>query len=77
MIKLAWDSYEKYAWGENELSPMSKRGHSASVFGTIAMGATIVDSLDTLYIAGLTEEFNRATEWVRSSLDINKVRSIY
>eukprot|EP00731_Ephydatia_muelleri_P031967 Em0023g474a len=75
MIKLAWDGYEKYAWGENELSPMSKRGHSASVFGTTAMGATIVDSLDTLYIAGLTEEFNRATEWVKSSLDISKVYS--
>ena len=35
--------------------PVSKRGHSASIFGSSSMGATIVDSMDTLYIMGFME----------------------
>ncbi|KAI4878028.1 hypothetical protein NFI96_001361 [Prochilodus magdalenae] len=34
-------------------------------------GATIVDSLDTLYIMGLTEDYQEAREWVRNNLDLN------
>lgn len=67
MTKFAWDMYVKYAWGANELKPISKRGHSANIFGNSKMGATIVDSLDTLHLMGLTEEFNKATEWVKNS----------
>ena len=74
MTKHAWDGYVKYAWGQNELKPISKRGHTASVFGkNNALGATIVDSLDTLYLMGLTKEFERAKEWVQSSLDLGRV----
>lgn len=75
MAKHAWDGYVKYAWGDNELKPISKKGHSASVFGKTKLGATIVDSLDTLYIMGLHDEFNQAREWVELSLNINEVRS--
>ncbi|VDM28539.1 unnamed protein product [Toxocara canis] len=49
MTKFAWDSYEKYAWGMNELRPSSQTGHSASIFGYGETEATIVDALDTLY----------------------------
>ena len=42
MMLHAWDSYVKYAWGKNELRPVSMRGHSASIFGSASMGATIV-----------------------------------
>ena len=73
MIKLAWDGYVAYALGENELKPMSKVGHSAAIFGKTKLGATIVDSLDTLYIAGLMEEFNQAKTWVEESFNINEV----
>uniref|UniRef100_A0A8K9V1N7 alpha-1,2-Mannosidase n=1 Tax=Oncorhynchus mykiss TaxID=8022 RepID=A0A8K9V1N7_ONCMY len=34
-------------------------------------GASIVDSLDTLYIMGLMDEYNDAKEWVETSLDLN------
>ncbi|PWA85792.1 alpha-mannosidase [Artemisia annua] len=64
----AWSSYEKYAWGHDELQPQSKNGVDS--FG--GLGATLVDSLDTLYIMGLDEEFQRAKEWVTNSLDFNK-----
>ena len=64
MMRHAWDNYVTYAWGRNELRPVSKRGHSASVFGSSPMGATVVDSLDTLYIMGHDEEFERAKQGV-------------
>lgn len=64
----AWTSYEKYAWGQDELQPQSKSGVNS--FG--GLGATLIDSLDTLYIMGLDEQFQRAREWVANSLDFNK-----
>uniref|UniRef100_A0A8C7ZLX0 alpha-1,2-Mannosidase n=1 Tax=Oryzias sinensis TaxID=183150 RepID=A0A8C7ZLX0_9TELE len=70
MMKHAWDSYRRYAWGSNELRPVSKQGHSSNLFGSIK-GATIVDALDTLFIMEMSEEFNAATEWVEKNLDFN------
>ncbi|KAJ6758920.1 ALPHA-12-MANNOSIDASE [Salix koriyanagi] len=64
----AWTSYEKYAWGHDELQPQTKDGVNS--FG--GLGATLVDSLDTLFIMGLHEQFQRAKEWVANSLDFNK-----
>eukprot|EP00252_Welwitschia_mirabilis_P007295 TRINITY_DN1853_c0_g1_i2.p1 TRINITY_DN1853_c0_g1~~TRINITY_DN1853_c0_g1_i2.p1 ORF type:complete len:452 (+),score=88.24 TRINITY_DN1853_c0_g1_i2:187-1542(+) len=64
----AWASYEKYAWGFDELQPQSKSG--VNNFG--GLGASIIDSLDTLYIMGLDEQFQKAKEWVASSLDFNR-----
>ncbi|CAI0410088.1 unnamed protein product [Linum tenue] len=64
----AWSSYEKYAWGHDELRPQTKNGVDS--FG--GLGATLIDSLDTLYIMGLDEQFQRAREWVATSLDFNK-----
>lgn len=37
-------------------------------------GASIIDSLDTLYIMGLMDEYNDAKEWVKTNLDLNSVR---
>merc|ERR1712025_1381832 len=71
MMRHAWDNYVTYAWGQNELRPVSKRGHSGSVFGSSPMGATVVDSLDTLYIMGLDEEFERAKQWVVDNLNMS------
>ncbi|XP_044496804.1 mannosyl-oligosaccharide 1,2-alpha-mannosidase MNS1-like [Mangifera indica] len=64
----AWSSYEKYAWGQDELQPQTKDGVNS--FG--GLGATLIDSLDTLYIMGLDEQFRRARDWVADSLDFHK-----
>ncbi|KAL6652075.1 hypothetical protein ACP70R_011000 [Stipagrostis hirtigluma subsp. patula] len=64
----AWSSYVKYAWGMDELQPQSKNGINS--FG--GLGATLVDSLDTLYIMGLKDEFQKARDWVAESLDFDK-----
>ncbi|TYJ12774.1 hypothetical protein E1A91_A10G003500v1 [Gossypium mustelinum] len=64
----AWSAYEKYAWGNDELLPQTQSGENS--FG--GLGATIIDSLDTLLIMGLDEQFQKAREWVANTLDFNK-----
>ncbi|XP_015115798.1 mannosyl-oligosaccharide 1,2-alpha-mannosidase IA isoform X1 [Diachasma alloeum] len=71
MMLHGWKHYVRYAWGQNELRPLSMKGHTASIFGTSAMGATIVDALDTLYIMGLKEEFNESKAWIAKKLDFD------
>ena len=41
----SWDGYTKYAWGYDELLPGSQKGED----GLCSTGATILDSLDTLW----------------------------
>ncbi|XP_067456986.1 mannosyl-oligosaccharide 1,2-alpha-mannosidase IA isoform X1 [Thunnus thynnus] len=70
MMKFAWDNYKQYAWGKNELRPLTKNGHIGNMFGGLR-GASIIDSLDTLYIMGLMDEYKDAKEWVQTNLDLN------
>uniref|UniRef100_A0A672ZXW5 alpha-1,2-Mannosidase n=1 Tax=Sphaeramia orbicularis TaxID=375764 RepID=A0A672ZXW5_9TELE len=70
MMKFAWDNYKRYAWGKNELRPLTRNGHIGNMFGGLR-GASIIDSLDTLYVMGLMDEYNEAKEWVQTSLDLN------
>ncbi|KAK4157125.1 glycoside hydrolase [Chaetomidium leptoderma] len=51
-----WDSYKKHAWLRDELTPVSGKGKTT--FGGWA--ATLVDSLDTLWIMDLWDEFHDA-----------------
>ena len=44
----AWRGYERYAWGRDELCPLTQTGKDS--FG--GLGATLVDSLDTLHMMG-------------------------
>ena len=46
----AWSAYKKYAWGQDELLPVSKSHNTW--FG---IGLTLIDALDTMYIMGLKE----------------------
>jgi len=46
----AWTNYKKYAWGRDELKPVSM-----GWIDFMGVGLTIVDSLDTLYIMGLNQ----------------------
>ncbi|GAQ38177.1 hypothetical protein AtubIFM55763_001356 [Aspergillus tubingensis] len=54
----AWKGYRNNAWLEDELSPLTG-GHRETFAG---WAATLVDSLDTLVIMGLTEEFEEAVK---------------
>lgn len=43
------------AWGEDELAPLACSGAH-----WLNLSLTMVDSLDTLYLLGMTEEFEEA-----------------
>ncbi|XP_055523662.1 mannosyl-oligosaccharide alpha-1,2-mannosidase IA isoform X4 [Wyeomyia smithii] len=73
MMIHAWDNYKLYAWGKNELKPLTKRGHSGSIFGAFDLGATIVDGLDTLYLMGLHKEFDEGRDWVERKFTLEGV----
>jgi mannosyl-oligosaccharide alpha-1,2-mannosidase len=53
-----WQSYRQRAWLADELTPIT--GQSRNTFG--GWGATLVDSLDTLWIMGLKTEFAEAVD---------------
>jgi mannosyl-oligosaccharide alpha-1,2-mannosidase len=49
----SWRGYTKYAWLHDEVSPISKRPKDH--FG--GWGASLIDSLDTLWIMGMEKDF--------------------
>eukprot|EP00466_Bigelowiella_natans_P001273 jgi/Bigna1/54798/estExt_Genewise1Plus.C_430058 len=59
----AWKAYELYAWGRDVVNPVSRRGSDEQY----RMAITLLDSLDTLWIMGLKDKFNKGVEWVRDS----------
>ncbi|XP_028319181.1 endoplasmic reticulum mannosyl-oligosaccharide 1,2-alpha-mannosidase-like [Gouania willdenowi] len=63
----AWKGYKSYAWGHDELKPISKT--YGEWFG---LGLTLIDSLDTMWILGLKEEFTEAKAWVEKDLSFDK-----
>lgn len=55
-MKRAWDAYRRFAFGHDELVPIEKDFRDPFA----GWGATLVDSLDTLWIMGLKKEFDEA-----------------
>lgn len=69
MMKHAWHSYVNYAWGHNELRSQAKTFYDGNKLGQAPLGATIVDSIDTLYIMGLEKEYMQAAKWIKTNFD--------
>lgn len=67
-----WRRYKQHAFGYDEILPAS--GGHANNWGGVGM--TLVDSLDTLYVMGLREEFEQACQWVVKNLQINSESNI-
>ncbi|XP_078406448.1 mannosidase, alpha, class 1B, member 1b [Cetorhinus maximus] len=63
----AWKGYKQYAWGHDELKPISKT--YSEWFG---LGLTLVDALDTMWILGQHKEFEEAKKWVVNELNLAK-----
>lgn len=51
----AWKGYKDFAWGHDELRPLSK-----SYSEWFGLGLTLIDALDTMWILQLKEEFEEA-----------------
>lgn len=71
-IRHSWNGYAESCFGQDEVNPVS-----GSCENWLNQGNTLIDSLDTLWIAGLKEEFARAREWVASSLSSRLQANVY
>jgi len=65
----AWNAYKQYAWGHDELKPLSKGSqdwHSKSLL------MTPVDALDTMMLMGLTDEADKTREFIATNLSFDQ-----
>jgi hypothetical protein len=65
MARHAWQGYRKFAGWRDYVNVQSLK--AGSVYGH-DMALTTVDSLDTLFIMGLHDEFDEASAWVKANL---------
>lgn len=65
----AWQGYRTYAWGHDDLAPLSK-GHHDWYAQSLLM--TPIDALDTLVMLGLDKEANEARELIATQLSFDK-----
>ncbi|TFK56896.1 glycoside hydrolase family 47 protein [Heliocybe sulcata] len=69
-FKHAWLAYERDAMGDDEYHPISHKGSNLTQAGGI--GYTVADSIDTMLMMGLDEEYKRAREWVATKLSFDR-----
>ncbi|KAJ7193456.1 glycoside hydrolase family 47 protein [Mycena pura] len=69
-FKHAWNAYERDAMGDDEYHPISRKGTNLTTAGGI--GYTVVDSIDTMLLMGLKDEYARARKWVESSMSFDR-----
>ncbi|KAH7826265.1 putative endoplasmic reticulum mannosyl-oligosaccharide 1,2-alpha-mannosidase-like protein [Monocercomonoides exilis] len=68
----SWRGYEKFAWGADELKPISKKENN----WLGGMGTTIIDSLSTLWIMGFRSEYEKARKWVQDNFNMESGKCI-
>jgi mannosidase alpha-like ER degradation enhancer 2 len=64
----AWNGYKQFAWGHDELRPLSK---SYRDWHSLPLYMTPVDSLDTMILMGLQEEAHDTREFIAKHLSFN------
>jgi mannosidase alpha-like ER degradation enhancer 2 len=65
----AWNGYKKYAWGHDDLKPLSKTHHDWYAHPLLM---TPVDALDTMIIMGLKEEASTTHKYIVENLSFDK-----
>ena len=65
----AWNAYKKYAWGHDDLKPLSKTYHD---WYAEPLLMTPVDALDTMIIMGLDDEATATKEYIIDNLSFDK-----
>lgn len=68
--KRSWRTYSRHAWGHDEVAPQKLVGQDSFA----GWGATLVDSLDTLWIMGMKRDFRDAVRHV-ATIDWNNATS--
>jgi len=65
----AWSGYKRYAWGHDELLPLSKSYHDWYGHSLLM---TPVDALDTMILMGLTDDAREARELIDTTLSFDQ-----
>src|ERR1700730_737647 len=65
----AWNGYKKYAWGHDDLKPLSKGYHD---WYAEPLLMTPVDALDTMILMRLTAEAKQTREYIIQNLSFDK-----
>lgn len=66
----AWNGYKQYAWGHDDLKPVSKTHRDWYPPETVLM--TPVDSLDSLYLLGFKAEADKTRKYITDHLSFDK-----
>src|SRR5687768_17529034 len=69
----AWNGYKKYAWGHDDLKPLSKSYHD---WYSQPLLMTPVDSLDTMIIMGFKDEADATRKYIVENLSFDKDLSV-
>jgi mannosidase alpha-like ER degradation enhancer 2 len=64
----AWNAYKQYAWGHDELMPLSKSGRD---WYGVPLYMTPVDALDTMILMGLQDEAAKTREYIVQNLSFD------
>lgn len=65
----AWNGYKKYAWGNDDLKPLSKTFHN---WYAEPLLMTPVDALDTMYLMGIKAEADKTRDYITANLKFDK-----
>lgn len=65
----AWNGYMKYAWGHDDLKPLTKTYHD---WYPQPLLMTPVDSLDTMIIMGMKDEATQTKQYIIENLSFDK-----
>jgi glycosyl hydrolase family 47 len=66
----AWNGYKKFAWGHDQLLPLSGSYSEFFVPGH-PIGLSIIEALDTLYVMELDDELALGVNWIKQNLDFD------
>jgi Glycosyl hydrolase family 47 len=66
----AWDGYVKYAYGFDQVMPVSMKPNDFFVPGH-SIGLSIIEALDTQYVMGLDEQVHDGVKWIKDNLDFD------
>src|SRR5437764_12790577 len=69
----AWNGYKQYAWGHDDLKPLSKTYHD---WYAEPLLMTPVDALDTMTLMGLNGEAKSTREYIATHLSFDKDISV-
>ena len=64
----SWNAYKRFAWGHDELKPLSKSYHD---WYGVSLDMTPVDALDTMVLMGFTDEARKTREFIDKNLSFD------